>query len=77
MIYMKRFAPLIFVFLLLASFALSVSIGSSMIALSDIWAAVFAYDGSKLHAIIQSIRIPRALTAALIGANLGAAGALM
>ncbi|WP_326924202.1 iron ABC transporter permease [Bacillus haynesii] len=77
MIYMKRFAPLIFVFLLLASFALSVSIGSSTIALSDIWAAVFAYDGSKLHAIIQSIRIPHALAAALIGANLGAAGALM
>ncbi|MEC1261661.1 iron ABC transporter permease [Bacillus swezeyi] len=67
----------VFLVLFIVSLMLSISIGSSNIAFSDIWAAVFSYDGSKLHSIIQSIRIPRALEAALIGANLGAAGALM
>ncbi|UOY88460.1 FecCD family ABC transporter permease [Bacillus glycinifermentans] len=66
-----------FVILLLVCFTLSVSIGSANIALSDIWSAIFSYDDSKLDSIILSIRIPRALEAALIGANLGAAGALM
>ncbi|ASB90228.1 FecCD family ABC transporter permease [Bacillus sonorensis] len=63
--------------LLIVSFMLSVSIGSTHIALSDIWSAVFSYSDSKLHSIILSIRIPRALEAAVIGASLGAAGALM
>ncbi|WP_347176589.1 iron ABC transporter permease [Bacillus sp. HSf4] len=77
MMKVNRFVPLLFFILLLASFTLSISIGSTNIALSDIWAAIFSGDSSKLHAVIQTIRIPRALEGALIGANLGAAGALM
>ncbi|MCY8841381.1 iron chelate uptake ABC transporter family permease subunit [Bacillus atrophaeus] len=63
--------------LLLFSFTLSISAGSSYISMPDIIDAVFHDDGSKLHSIILSIRIPRAIEAAFIGANLGAAGALM
>ncbi|MBU5264257.1 FecCD family ABC transporter permease [Bacillus atrophaeus] len=63
--------------LLLFSFTLSISAGSSYIPMPDIIDAVFHDNGSKLHSIILSIRIPRAIEAAFIGANLGAAGALM
>ncbi|MEK5100165.1 MULTISPECIES: FecCD family ABC transporter permease [Bacillus] len=65
------------IILLFVCFTLSVSVGSANIALSDIWSAIFSYGDSKLDSIILSIRIPHALEAALIGANLGAAGALM
>ncbi|MGY3836739.1 iron chelate uptake ABC transporter family permease subunit [Bacillus atrophaeus] len=58
--------------LLLFSFTLSISAGSSYIPMLDIIDAVFHDDGSKLHSIILSIRIPRAIEAAFIGANLGA-----
>ncbi|MFS0863627.1 FecCD family ABC transporter permease [Fredinandcohnia sp. 179-A 10B2 NHS] len=36
-----------------------------------------AYNGSNEHIIIQSIRLPRALIAAAVGASLGIAGTLM
>ena len=35
------------------------------------------YDGSEEHLIIRTLRVPRALIAALVGASLGIVGALM
>lgn len=45
------------------------------------WKTAFAaftnYDGSTEHIVVQSIRLPRALIAAAVGASLAIAGALM
>lgn len=65
-------------FLLLAGLLLSVSYGAADISYSTIVRAVFAFDGlDNDHLILREFRIPRALAAALVGAALGAAGALM
>lgn len=65
-------------FLLLAGLLLSVSYGAADISYSTIVKAVFAFDGlDNDHLILREFRIPRALAAALVGAALGAAGALM
>jgi iron complex transport system permease protein len=48
------------------------------IAPADVWTAVFAFDPSSTeHLIIRTLRIPRAAVAALVGASLAVAGALM
>ncbi|MDM7852601.1 FecCD family ABC transporter permease [Pseudochrobactrum kiredjianiae] len=65
-------------FLLLAGLLLSVSYGAADISYSTIVKAVFAFDGlDNDHLILREFRIPSALAAALVGAALGAAGALM
>lgn len=65
-------------FLLLAGLLLSVSYGAADISYSTIVRAVFAFDSlDNDHLILREFRIPRALAAALVGAALGAAGALM
>jgi iron complex transport system permease protein len=57
---------------------LSVSYGAADISYSTIVRAVFAFYGlDNDHLILREFRIPRALAAALVGAALGAAGALM
>lgn len=65
-------------FLLLTGLLLSVSYGAADISYSTIVKAVFAFDDlDNDHLILREFRIPRALAAALVGAALGAAGALM
>lgn len=65
-------------FLLLVGLLLSVSYGAADISYSTIVKAVFAVDGlDNDHLILREFRIPSALAAALVGAALGAAGALM
>jgi iron complex transport system permease protein len=55
-----------------------VAFGAADISPADVWAALFAFDpASPEHLIIRALRVPRALIAALVGAALAVAGALM
>ena len=65
------------VFLLIAGIFIHVSVGSSSIRIIDVIKALFYPDNSKQTTIIQTLRLPRAVLAALIGASLAVAGALM
>ncbi|WP_227396457.1 FecCD family ABC transporter permease [Jeotgalibacillus aurantiacus] len=55
----------------------SVRFGYQQTSFSQIIASFNAFDGSNEHLIIQSVRVPRALIAAAIGASLAVAGVLM
>lgn len=68
------------VFAALLGFTLlgSIAFGAADIAPVDVWQALIAFDpASTEHLIIRTLRIPRAVTAALVGAALAVAGALM
>ncbi len=66
------------ILILLVVLGVSVAFGAADISAGDIWAALVAFNpASSEHLIIRTLRIPRALTAALIGAALGVAGAVM
>ncbi|QAY66609.1 FecCD family ABC transporter permease [Paenibacillus protaetiae] len=63
---------------LILIFGLSVSVGAADIKLSTVWQAIFHYDTNNTqHVIIQELRIPRSAAAALVGAGLAVAGAIM
>lgn len=64
--------------LLAAAMASSIIYGASNIKLSTIWEAFVRFDAdSTPHQIIQRLRMPRALAAALIGGSLAVSGAIM
>jgi len=70
---------LILVTIVIVGFTLSLY-GQSQFSLNinDVWNLLTAYDDSNINQqVILSLRLPRSLTAALIGFNLGAAGLLM
>ena len=56
---------------------LSIGVGARDIPLSTVIDALFAYDDSNDHAIIQSLRLPRTVLGLLVGAALGISGALI
>ncbi|MEH1855770.1 MAG: iron ABC transporter permease [Nostoc sp.] len=62
--------------LLLGTFA-SLIYGAADIPFSSILTAFTTFDGSTQHLIILTMRLPRLLTATLVGASLAVAGALM
>jgi iron complex transport system permease protein len=62
--------------LLLAMLA-SILFGAANIGPATVWAALFAFDDSTDHLIIRTLRVPRALVAAAVGAALAVAGAIM
>lgn len=65
-------------FLLIFAVCLSISVGAADIKLSTVWEALFHYEADQTqHQIIMELRLPRALAAALIGASLAVAGAIM
>lgn len=69
--------PLCILLLLLAIF-LSIAFGAVDIQLQTVLAAIFAFDATDTnHLIIQTLRLPRAFAAILVGAALGVAGAIM
>lgn len=68
--------PVLLLLLLLAMLT-SVAFGAAQISAGDVWRALFAFDGSTSHLIIRTLRVPRALIAALVGAALAVAGAVM
>lgn len=56
----------------------SIAFGAANIRLQTVLASIFAYDPTDTnHLIIQTLRLPRAFTALLVGAALGVAGAIM
>lgn len=66
------------VILLLFAIGLSISVGAANIKLGTVWNSLFHFNGDLTeHQIILDMRLPRALAAALIGAALAVAGAIM
>lgn len=63
----------VLVFCLLAS----VRFGAAEIGTGDVISSFTDYDGSTDDLIIRTLRVPRAIIAALVGASLGVAGAIM
>ena len=56
----------------------SIAFGAADIAPADVWAALVSFNATSTeHLIIRTLRIPRAAVAALVGASLAVAGALM
>lgn len=55
----------------------SVRFGAAEIGTRDVISAFTNYDGSEDDLIIRTLRVPRALIAALVGAALAVAGAIM
>ena len=62
---------------LFASFALSLSVGPAGLGPADVLKALFAEASTGDTLIVQEIRLPRALLAAIIGATLGLSGAAL
>lgn len=63
--------------LLALSLLASVRFGAAEIGTADVIRAVTEYGGSQEDLIIRTIRVPRAIIAALVGACLAVAGAIM
>jgi len=55
----------------------SVRFGAARIGTADVLAAFTDYGGSEEDLIIRTLRVPRALISALVGASLAVAGAIM
>lgn len=70
---------LIFGFFLLAgSIVLAISVGAADISFLNVWRSIFNYDSSReADQIIVSIRLPRELGAAIVGAAFAVCGAIM
>lgn len=63
--------------ILLVCLLLSLGWGAADISLEIVQQAIFQFDGSTEHLIIRTVRLPRALLAVVVGAALGAAGAII
>ncbi|MGV3488656.1 MAG: FecCD family ABC transporter permease [Tuberibacillus sp.] len=64
--------------LLVLGLSLSISVGAADIKLSTVWDALFQYQSTNnSHRVIMDIRLPRTLGAAMVGASLAVAGAIM
>ncbi|MEM9541685.1 MAG: iron ABC transporter permease [Cyanobacteria bacterium P01_E01_bin.42] len=63
--------------LLVKSFTASVALGVADIGLGEIYQALTVPDGSTEHLIIRTVRIPRSITASVVGASVAVAGAIM
>lgn len=62
----------------MAAFAASLAFGQTPIGLGTVWEALFRYDASvQEHVIVITSRLSRAAIAAVIGASLAIAGALL
>lgn len=74
----RRLWSIVATFLALALLAVaSLFIGSGDIAFSGAWRVLAEDDGSTTALIVRDFRVPRTLLAILVGAALGAAGALI
>lgn len=74
-----RLSALLFVLLLLLFFVLNISLGSVDIPLSSIFDSLMGHIGEKdsWHYIIVNYRLPKAITAILVGSGLSMSGLLM
>lgn len=63
---------------LIVSIGLSVSYGSTKIDFATVWQAIFQFNPDLTsHQVIQELRLPRAVSAAFVGAFLAVSGAIM
>ncbi|WP_257351028.1 FecCD family ABC transporter permease [Pseudalkalibacillus decolorationis] len=63
---------------IILAMAASIMIGVREISLSTLWHSLFSFNPEdELHEIIRSIRLPRVLAGALVGAGFAVAGAMM
>lgn len=64
--------------LLVACLLWSITLGAADITSEVVFSALFNYDETEFdHLIIQTVRLPRVLAGALVGAGLAVAGAIM
>lgn len=63
--------------LLLACFMASVGLGVADISPQTVYQALTAFDGSTDQLIIRTVRVPRSITALLVGGAVAVAGAMM
>lgn len=63
--------------LAIAAFIVGNLMGSMKIDISTILQAIFNFDGSTANLVILNIRLPRMITAALVGVNLALSGAVL
>ena len=63
--------------LLLTCLLASVALGVADIAPLDVYRALVSPDGSTEHLIIRTVRLPRSITALLVGSAVAVAGAIM
>ena len=73
--YSFKFTVLLLITVLL--FFFDVFIGSEMFSITDIFKALFSNESSSIKTIITEFRMPRALTALLVGSALSISGLLM
>lgn len=59
------------------SLLVSVRFGVAEIGTAEVIGAFTGYDGSQEDIIIRTLRVPRTIIAALVGASLAVAGAIM
>ncbi|PAV29365.1 ferrichrome ABC transporter permease [Virgibacillus profundi] len=60
------------------SIGISITFGTTDIDFETIWQAIFHFNQNDTsHQVIQELRLPRALSAALVGAALAVSGAIM
>lgn len=67
---------LLFILVVIALFS-SVMFGIIHIPFRSVLEAFWSFDGSRDHLIIRSVRLPRAIIAAMVGSSLAVAGCLM
>ncbi|WP_240762079.1 FecCD family ABC transporter permease [Paenibacillus thalictri] len=61
-----------------AGLAVSLAVGAANISLTTIWEAAAHYDPLKVqHFTVLSVRLPRSITAVIVGACFGISGAIM
>lgn len=60
----------------LVLFAVSLSVGDFPIGLAEVLAAIVGYGSEDADFIVRTLRLPRALTAVLVGAAFGLSGAV-
>ncbi|CAH0343872.1 iron ABC transporter permease [Bacillus sp. CECT 9360] len=66
------------IILLIGSIVLSISVGAANIDFVTVWRSIFTYDSAReADQIIVSIRLPRELGAAIVGAAFAVSGAIM
>lgn len=63
--------------LLFVTLAVSLALGAADITVASVYNALVHFDGSFDHLIIRTVRLPRILAGALVGAALAVAGAIM
>ena len=68
---------LVGILILLVCLVASIGLGVADIAPVDVYRALVSPDGSTEHLIIRTVRLPRSITALLVGSAVAVAGAIM